>query len=163
MRVSIIVAMTPERLIGAAGRLPWHLPDDLKHFRNLTTGHCVVMGRKTFSSIGRPLPKRRNLVITRNPAPPVVPGVEWFHNVNDAIAAARNSGETELFIAGGSEIYAQAFPLTDRLYITFVHRDFPFQGDTYFPPWDQTQWHPVSHELKGDCEFVTYERSAPRT
>src|ERR1035437_9607324 len=102
MLISIIVAMTPERLIGAAGRLPWYLPDDLKRFRKLTTGHCIVMGRKTFSSIGRPLPKRRNLVISRNPDPPKVEGVEWFASLDEAIKTAREAGETELFIAGGS-------------------------------------------------------------
>jgi dihydrofolate reductase len=158
MRISIIVAMTPELLIGAAGRLPWYLPDDLKRFRLLTTGHCIVMGRKTFSSIGRALPKRRNLVVSRNPNPPKTEGVEWFDSFEQAVEAARAAGETELFIAGGSEIYKAAFPVTDRLYITFVHRDFPFQGDTFFPAWDQTEWRAVTHELKGDCEYVTYER-----
>ena len=162
MQISMIVAMTPERLIGAAGRLPWYLPDDLKRFRALTTGHCIVMGRKTFSSIGRALPKRRNLVISRNPDPPKVEGVEWFASLDDAIKVARDAGETELFVAGGSEIYAAAFPQANRLYITFVHRDFPFQGDTFFPAWDQTAWHAVSQELKGDCEYVVYERTAGR-
>jgi dihydrofolate reductase len=158
MRISIIVAMTPELLIGAAGRLPWYLPDDLKRFRTLTTGHCIIMGRKTFSSIGRALPKRRNLVVSRNPNPPKTEGVEWFADLASAVKAARDGGETELFIAGGSEIYKEAFDITDRMYITFVHRDFPFQGDTFFPAWDQTKWHAISSELKGDCEYVIYER-----
>ena len=160
MQISIIVAMTPDRLIGAAGRLPWYLPDDLKRFRKLTTGHAIVMGRKTFSSIGRPLPKRRNLVVSRNPDPPAVEGIEWFTSLEEAIDFARMAGETECFIAGGTEIYAAALEKADRMYITFVQRDFPFQGDTFFPLWDQSQWKVVSHELVGkDLEFVVYERS----
>ncbi|HVT79718.1 MAG TPA: dihydrofolate reductase [Phycisphaerae bacterium] len=159
MLVSIIVAMTPDRLIGAAGRLPWYLPEDLRRFRTRTMGHAMVMGRKTFSSIGRALPGRRNLVVSRNPNPPQVEGVEWFKSLDEAIEFARSCGETECFIAGGTEIYAEALDKADRMYVTFVQRDFPFQGDTYFPMWDQTQWNAVSHELVKDLEFVTYERA----
>jgi len=159
MLVSIIVAMTPDRLIGAAGRLPWYLPEDLRRFRARTMGHAMVMGRKTFSSIGRALPGRRNLVVTRNPNPPQVEGVEWFKSLDEAIAFARSSGETECFIAGGTEIYAEALDRANRMYITFVQRDFPFQGDTYFPMWDQTKWQPVRQERMNDLEFVTYERN----
>ena len=159
MLISIIVAMTPDRLIGAAGRLPWYLPDDLKRFRKLTMGHAVVMGRKTFSSIGRALPGRRNLVVSRNPNPPAVEGVEWFTSLDAAIAFARSAGENECFIAGGTEIYAEALQKANRIYVTFVQRDFPFQGDTYFPMWDQTQWAVASHELVKDLEFVVYQRS----
>jgi dihydrofolate reductase len=159
MLISIIVAMTPDRLIGAAGRLPWYLPDDLKRFRRLTMGHAIVMGRKTFSSIGRALPGRRNLVVSRNLNPPQTEGVEWFHSLDEAVAAAGSKGETECFIAGGTEIYAEALKKAHRLYVTYVQRDFPFQGDTYFPMWDQTEWSLVSHELVKDLEFVVYERA----
>jgi dihydrofolate reductase len=159
MLISIIVAMTPERLIGAAGRLPWYLPEDLKRFRATTMGHAMVMGRRTFSSLGRALPGRRNLVVSRNPNPPVVEGVEWFQSLDEAIEFARRAGETECFIAGGTEIYAEALEKADRMYVTYVQRDFPFQGDTYFPVWDQTQWTMVSHELVKDLEFVVYERA----
>jgi len=151
--------MTPDRLIGAAGRLPWYLPDDLKRFRKLTMGHAMVMGRKTFSSIGRALPGRRNLVVSRNANPPAVEGVEWFQSLDEAIAFAASTGETECFIAGGTEIYNEALGKATRMYVTFVQRDFPFQGDTYFPMWDQTQWKVTSHELVKDLEFVVYERS----
>jgi dihydrofolate reductase len=161
MLISIIVAMTPDRLIGAAGRLPWYLPDDLKRFRRLTMGHAIVMGRRTFSSIGRALPGRRNLVVSRNPNPPQTEGIEWFHSLDDAVAAARQAGETECFIAGGTEIYAEALKKAHRLYVTYVQRDFPFQGDTYFPIWNQTEWSMVSHELVKDLEFVVYERAEP--
>src|ERR1051325_9491297 len=107
MILSIIVAMTPDRLIGAAGRLPWYLPEDLKRFRAITMGHAIIMGRKTFSSIGRPLHGRRNLVVSCNPEPPRIEGVEWFKSLDEAIAAARAGNETECFIAGGTEIYAE--------------------------------------------------------
>src|SRR6476660_9507679 len=99
MLISIIVAMTPERLIGAAGRLPW----------------------------------RRNLGVSRNADPPVVAGVEWFKSLDAAIDFARQTGESECFIAGGTEIYAEAIEKSNRMYVTYVQRDFPFQGDTYFP------------------------------
>jgi len=159
MLISIIVAMTPERLIGAAGRLPWYLPEDLKRFRATTLGHAMIMGRKTFSSIGRALPGRRNLVVSRNPNPPEVEGVEWFTSLDAALDFARQTGETECFIAGGTEIYEEALSKAQRMYVTFVQRDFPFQGDTYFPMWDQTQWKAVKHELVKDLEFVVYERA----
>lgn len=160
MLISIVVAMTPERLIGAAGRLPWHLPEDLKRFRKLTLGHAMVMGRKTFSSLGRPLPGRRNLVVSRNANPPAVAGggVEWFTSLDDAVAAARAGGETECFIAGGTEIYAAALKCADRMYITFVQGDSPYQGDTYFPAWDPAQWQTAQAERVGALEFVVYER-----
>lgn len=164
MLISIIVAMTPDRLIGAAGRLPWYLPEDLKRFRLRTMGHAIIMGRKTFSSIGRALPGRRNLVISRNANPPATEGVEWFTSLDDAINFAKNSGDSECFIAGGTEIYAEGLTKANRMYVTFVQRDFPFQGDTYFPVWDQTQWKAISHELVKDLEFVVYERTqAPTT
>lgn len=159
MLISIIVAMTPERLIGAVGRLPWYLPEDLRRFRKLTMGHAMVMGRKTFSSLGRALPGRRNLVVSRNPDPPEVAGVEWFNSLDAALAFARQSGESECFIAGGTEIYAEALEKSNRMYVTYVQRDFPFQGDTYFPMWDQKQWRVISHELVKDLEFVVYERA----
>ena len=164
MLISLIVAMTPERLIGAAGRLPWYLPDDLKRFRKLTMGHAMIMGRKTFSSIGRALPGRRNLVVSRNANPPATEGIEWFTSLDEAIEFAQKAGETECFVAGGTEIYGLALEKADRMYITFVQRDFPFQGDTYFPVWDQTQWKVASQERKGDLEFVTYDRipNAPK-
>jgi dihydrofolate reductase len=160
MLISIIVAMTPERLIGAAGRLPWYLPDDLRRFKNLTMGHAIVMGRKTFSSIGRALPGRRNLVVSRNANPPAVAGVEWFGSLGEALEFAKAAGETECFVAGGTEIFGEALAKADRMYVTYVQRDFPFQGDTYFPMWDQTQWEVVKQERVGkDLEFVVYERA----
>ena len=151
--------MTPDRLIGAAGRLPWYLPEDLKRFRTRTMGHAMVMGRKTFSSLGRALPGRRNLVVSRNPNPPAIAGIEWFTSLDEALAFAQRAGETECFIAGGTEVYAEALPKATRMYVTYVQRDFPFQGDNFFPMWDQSQWVAVSHDLVKDLEFVTYEKT----
>jgi dihydrofolate reductase len=159
MNISIIVAMTPDRLIGAAGRLPWYLPEDLRRFRLRTMGHTIIMGRKTFSSIGRALPGRRNLVVSRNPNPPHIAGVEWFRSLEEALEFAEAAGETECFIAGGTEVYAEALPKATRLYVTYVQRDFPFQGDTYFPVWDQSQWVAAGRDLVKDLEFVAYEKT----
>lgn len=105
--------MTPDRIIGWAGGLPWHFPEDLKHFRRLTLNHCVLMGRNTYNSLGRPLPKRRNLVVSRRSRGPATDGVEWFADIAAAIEWARKHGETELFVAGGGEIYAAALNLAD--------------------------------------------------
>ncbi len=163
MRITIIVAMTPERLIGNAGKLPWHLPEDLKRFRERTTGHTVVMGRRTFDSIGKALPKRRNIVISRNPQPPEVPNIQWVQSLDAAIELARNSGEQELFVVGGSEIYAQALLRADCLDITYVHLSPKPMGDTYFPVWDANQWRIASRDKHPHTEVVIYERQATRS
>jgi len=161
MYISLIVAMTPDRLIGNKGRLPWHKPGDLKRFKALTTGHVVVMGRKTFDSIGgKPLPNRGNFVISRNPHPPAIPGVAWFLNLEGAIHKARQAGETELFVAGGSQIYQQALPLAHRLYLTLVHLEAPSVGDAYFPDWtvETGRWIERAHETHDDATtFILYE------
>jgi dihydrofolate reductase len=158
MRVSIVVAMTPERLIGAGGKLPWHVPEDLKRFRALTTGHTIVMGRKTLDSIGKPLPKRRNIVISRNANPPAVPGVEWVPSLDAAIANAQAAGDQELFILGGSEIYRQAIDRADRMHITYIHLSPPPTGDTYFPAWDASQWTKTSEEIVPPIAATIYDR-----
>jgi dihydrofolate reductase len=161
MLISIIVAVGPNRVIGAGGRLPWHKPSDLKRFKALTTGHVMVMGRKTFDSIGgKPLINRKNFVISRNPHPPAVPGVSWFLNLESAIHKAEQEGETELFVAGGSQIYAQALPIANRLYLTLVHLDTPVAGDAYFPDWaaETGRWMQRKHETLDDgTTFVIYE------
>ena len=165
MRISIVVAMSPEGLIGAGGKLPWHMPADLRHFRRLTTGHTVMMGRKTYDSIRRPLPNRRNFVLTRRglsvPPPPAIGSgntVEYFNNLPSAIAAARQAGESELFVIGGAEIYALALPLVQRLYVTIVHVDEPRTGDTWFPQWNRDEWRPIERIEQTPLEFITFER-----
>lgn len=158
MRISMIAAMTDQRLIGNAGQMPWHVPADLKFFKATTLNHTLLMGRKTFASIGnRPLPRRRHLIISRT-TPQETLGVEWYTDIAQAIRAAKNAGETELFIAGGGEIYQLALPLADRLYITRIHHPTISSGDTYFPAWDPTQWRQTSQQEAEGCTFVIYDR-----
>ncbi len=126
-----IVAMTRDRVIGRDGTLPWHLPDDLAFFKTTTSGHAMVMGRKTFESIGRPLPKRQNIVLTRDESWKH-PGVDVIHSVSDLRHAIRWEGD--VFIIGGAEIYQVFLPCMDALLITHVHDDF--SGDTRFPEYE---------------------------
>jgi dihydrofolate reductase len=126
-----IVAMTPDRIIGRDGTLPWHLPDDLAFFKKTTSGHAIVMGRKTFDSIGRPLPKRQNIVITRDPHWSHE-GVDVIHDPAELSSIVRVPGE--VYIIGGAEIYQAFLPLMDALLITHVDDSYP--GDTRFPEYD---------------------------
>ena len=133
--------MDEEGLIGADGALPWHLPDDLKHFKALTVGHPVLMGRRTYESIGRPLPKRRNLVLTRS-AGQTFPGCECYDSLAAALRATAQ--EEEVHVIGGSSIYALALPRVEVLHLTRVHGRF--SGDVHFPALDWTQWQLESDE-----------------
>ncbi|RCS58663.1 dihydrofolate reductase [Parvibium lacunae] len=127
--LSLIVATAKNRAIGINNTLPWHLPEDLRYFKTLTTGHTIIMGRKTYESIGKPLPNRRNIVISRQTsyAPE---GVSVFHTLDVALAACAQ--EQEVFLIGGAMLYEQALPLTQRLYITEI--DLDVAGDAFFPP-----------------------------
>lgn len=137
--LSLIAAAARNNVIGKGNALPWSLPDDLKHFREVTAGHTVIMGRKTFESIGQPLPKRRNIVITRQEdyRPE---GVEVFASLDAAIAALP-VGE-EFFVIGGGEMFRQALPIADRVYLTRVDTDV--EGDAFFPPLESDKWREVS-------------------
>jgi dihydrofolate reductase len=126
-RVQIIVAMDPDRVIGRDNQLPWHLPDDLRYFKRITSGHTVVMGRRTYESIGRPLPNRRNIVLTRQTGWQA-PGVEVHANLDAALAAA---GDGPVFVIGGAELFRAALPRAAVLHLTRVHRCYP--GDVHFP------------------------------
>ncbi len=158
MLISLIAAMTPERVIGLNGKLPWNVPEDLKHFKTLTTDRTVLMGRKTFDSIHKPLPNRTNLILTRRIPPDPPAGTLWFAKLEDAIATAKNSGESELFIVGGAKIYALAMPLADRMYISIIKLHEPVAGDTWFPHWDPAQWAVEHREERPNVEFLTYRR-----
>ena len=149
MNVVIIAAVADNGVIGAAGKIPWHLPDDLKRFKRLTLGHPILMGRKTFVSLGKPLPGRRNLVLTRGPD---ISGVECFASLDAVLAACRDAAT--VFIIGGAEIYQQALPLADVLLLTHVHRQV--DGDTKFPEFDQARWREVAREDFHDYSFVEY-------
>ena len=159
-RLSLIVAMAKNRVIGINNTLPWHLPADLKHFKALTMGHHIVMGRKTFYSIGKPLPGRTTVVVTRNPELKIA-GCVMAHTLNEAIAACR--GDDEIFVIGGAEIFAAALPLADTLYLTEIQQDVV--GDVFFPSFDQSAWREVARERNTqeipqplEYHFVTYRR-----
>lgn len=159
--LSIIVALAANNAIGKDNRLLWHLSDDLKRFKALTTGHAVIMGRKTFDSLPRgPLPNRRNIVLTHN-ADFHPEGVEVVHSVGAAFDRVRT--DTETFIMGGAAIYELFLPFVQRLYVTRIHHDF--EGDVFFPTIDLSVFHPVSEsELMVDSKsdlsysYITYER-----
>lgn len=157
MIVSAIAAVSRNGVIGREGRMPWHEPEDLKRFKAITTGHAIVMGRKTFESIGRPLPGRRNIVLTRRPGPRFPEGVLHFNSLEAALQACEELGETEVFVIGGAEIYAVALPLCDRLYLTRIDREV--LGDTEFPPWNADEWTETARERRGDLTFLTFERA----
>lgn len=141
MIVTAVVAMAQNRAIGKDNELLWHLPDDLKHFKNITRGHTVIMGRKTFDSVGKPLPNRRNIVITRQKGLDIS-GAETVHSVEEALTLC--PADEEVFIVGGAEIYKLALPRTDRIYLTTVHQRY--EGDAYFPETDPLQWKEVASE-----------------
>ena len=160
MRKSLIVAMSNHRVIGADNKLPWHLPADLKHFRALTMGHPIIMGRKTYESIGKPLPGRENIVVSANqdfsaPGRSVVPSL---HAAMEACGKA-----DQIFFIGGNTLYQQALPMTERIYLTQV--DCDVKGDTFFSVLDMKQWREVAAEARPAdeknayaCRFVTLDR-----
>ena len=147
MKLALIWAMARNRTIGRNNALPWYLPEDLKHFKRVTLGKPIIMGRKTWESIGRPLPGRTNIVITRDAAFQA-DGVRVVHSLEQALALAEKicllDGGDEAIVMGGAEIYALALPHADRLYLTQVHADV--EGDAHFPPLDLTQWHELGRE-----------------
>jgi dihydrofolate reductase len=159
MTLSIIVAIAQNRAIGKNNQLLWHLPADLKHFKQITSGHTVIMGRKTYDSIGKPLPNRRNIVITRQTLQ--IFGCEVVQSLPDALALCNN--EPEVFIIGGARIYEQALPLTHRIYLTEVEQDF--EGDAFFPALNLAEWTELTREHHIPDEknnlpytFITLER-----
>ena len=137
MIISLLVAMDEKRGIGKAGKLPWHLSSDVRRFRELTMGHHLIVGRKTFESIGKPLPGRHTIIVTRN-SNFNTEGCFVARSVEDAIALARDRGETEVFVIGGAEIYARALEAVDRIYLTEVHAEV--DADTFFPEFDRSAW-----------------------
>ena len=161
MRLSIVVAMDGNRLIGKDNQLPWYLPADLAFFKKLTTGNTILMGRKTFDSIGRPLPSRRNIIITRNTNIEIT-GCEVVNSIEEALSLAQ--GETEVMVIGGAKLYQQILPIADRLYITQIESEF--DGDTYFPSYNEAEWFQISLDSREPdednhhkCHFITLDRS----
>lgn len=188
MKVCFIVAMSQNRVIGKNNQLPWHLPEDLKYFKRITSGHPVIMGRKTFESMGRPLPNRTNVIITRQPdydpikavagpdiavtkpqvagefsgpvstAPKAPPPIFVVDSVEKALEKFRDRDE-EVFIIGGGEIFKQSFPTVDKLYLTLIHKDF--EGDIFFPSWNPAEFRLVSEDRREEPiphSYLVYER-----
>jgi dihydrofolate reductase len=143
LKLSLIVAVAENGVIGHNNQLIWHLPNDLKQFKRLTTGHCIIMGRKTFESIGKPLPNRTSIIISRNPDFQIE-GCITVNTLENALKKAQELENEESFIIGGAEIYRLALPLTDKIYLTEVHH--AFEGDTFFPAIDKTIWKETKRE-----------------
>jgi dihydrofolate reductase len=157
-KISIIVAMSQNSVIGLKNRLPWHIPEDLKNFRKITINHSVIMGRKTYDSIGKPLKDRDNIVISRD-ASLKIDGVEVVNSLEKAISKIAES--SEIFIIGGQQIYSIALPLSTHMYVTKVNANF--DGDVFFPDYIQDEWREVAREdLISENElkfsFLKYEK-----
>ncbi|GGJ96711.1 dihydrofolate reductase [Pseudomonas matsuisoli] len=166
--LALIAALAQNRVIGRDNTLPWHLPEDLKHFKAKTLGKPIIMGRKTWDSLGRPLPGRLNIVVSRQPAL-ALDGAEVFPSLDAALDRAdewaRAQGVAELMLIGGAQLYAQALPLADRLYLTRV--GLAPEGDAHFPVFDEAGW---QHDVEGESEaqndkpayrFEVWERTTP--
>ncbi len=163
-RVALIAAIAQNGVIGVDNRLPWRLPDDLRRFRALTTGHSIIMGRKTWESIGKPLPDRQNIVVSRQ-RDFHAPGADVVTSLDAALAAARLPDP--VFVIGGEALYREALPLASDLYVTEIHRDF--QGDARFPGYARSAWRETARELRRaetadgfDFAFTRFERIADR-
>lgn len=154
--IALIAAIAKNNCIGKDNQLPWHIPEDLEHFKKLTTGKVVLMGRKTWESIPekfRPLPNRKNLVITRNTNYEIPKGMEIFNNTESALEKYKDQ---DVFVIGGAGIYKQTIDLADTLYITHVHKEV--EGDAFFPEIDPEIWKEVEREDHEKFSFVTYKR-----
>lgn len=165
MKISCIVAIDKNNVIGKNNTMPWHIPADLKYFKKITSGHCIILGRKNFESIGKALPNRTNIVVTRQK--------NFYHSsvisistIEHALKTAFELGEEEVFIVGGAEIYNQTTKFWDKLYLTEIQNEF--DGDTFFPKIDFSEWRLIqeikketSEDTPYDLVFKVYERSLP--
>jgi len=167
--INIIAALTKSRAIGKANKLLCHLPEDLQNFKRLTSGNTVIMGRKTFESLGRPLPNRKNIVISHSILS--VPGIDVCHSLSEALEKARSVDQTnstdktiylnktkppEIFIIGGASIYQQALPLADKLYLSHLKKDY--EGDAYFPELNFQEWEIEEQKEFPEFTFIAYRR-----
>jgi dihydrofolate reductase len=155
--VTIISALTREGVIGKDNAMPWHISEDSKLFKKLTLGGTLIMGRKTFESIGsQPLPRRKHIIVSRSM--PETEGIEICRTLEDAVNKA-GAYEKDVFCIGGSEIYRQMLPIANRLFLSYVKEEYP--GDTYFPEFDLGEWQVVREEDHEEFTFVEYERKNP--
>jgi dihydrofolate reductase len=151
--ISIIAAMNNERVIGKNNALPWNIPEDLKNFKKLTSGNAIIMGRKTYESIGRPLPNRQNIVVSKTMEP--AEGIEVCRSLEAAVTAAKSE---EVFVIGGATIYQQALPFTDRMYLSYV--DKKVEGDVFFPKFEEAEWDITKTEQFDGFVLKVFERKA---
>ncbi len=155
MIISLIAAKSDNNVIGKNNDLPWHLSADMHYFKKTTTNHHIIMGRKTFESMkSRPLPNRTNIIISRNPNYDVPLGCILLPNVKEALKIAKENGEKEVFIVGGAQIYRQAIPFVDRMYITEIHSNF--EGDTFFPEYEKKDWKEIQSEYHKSDDKNSY-------
>ncbi len=166
MIISAIVAKTRNNVIGKDNKMPWHISDDLKYFKKITTGHIIILGRKNYESIGKPLPNRVNIVLTRNELFNC-PGCIRLGTIEQALKFAYDQNEDEVFIVGGGQIYEQSREYWDRIYVTEI--DTELEGDVFFPSLDKNEWNLISHKCHPKSEkneydfcFDIYERTNPR-
>lgn len=160
--ISLLVAMDRNQVIGLNNSMPWHLPKDLHYFKEKTSGHTIIMGRKTFESIGRLLPNRKHIVVTRNKEIAFPKEVEVIHDVQQINELNRRNPSEELFVIGGGKIFEQVLPFAERMYITFI--DETFEGDVYFPEFSKKKWG-LTSKVKGekddknpyDYSFLQYD------
>ena len=162
MKISLIAAVAENGVIGRQNDLPWHLPDDFAFFKRKTSHHPIIMGRKSLEALGKSLPNRTNIVITKN-SDFQVEGVTTVHTLDDALAEAKAINQDEIFVIGGAEIYTMALPAATTLYLTEIHK--AYEGDAYFPVFDRSEWreisrrpHPADERHEVAFDFVEYER-----
>ncbi len=151
--ICIIAAMDKNRVIGKDNKLPWRISDDLKNFKKLTTGNTVIMGRKTFESIGKPLPNRNNIVISTSM--PQTAGIDVCNSFEESIIKAKSYGK-DIFIIGGAAVYEQAIPFADKMYISYVKGEY--KGDVFFPEFDEKAWHVENKEEHAEFDLLVYVR-----
>ncbi len=151
--IAIIVGLTKNRIIGKNNDLPWKISEDLKNFKKHTAGQTIIMGRKTYESIGRPLPNRHNIVISRNMQE--IEGVDICSSIEEATKKAKEY-EKDIFIIGGSTIYKQFLPIVDKLYLSWINKDY--DGDTYFPEFNLDEWQEEHKEEFEEFNFIIYNR-----
>ncbi|MFH1181121.1 MAG: dihydrofolate reductase [bacterium] len=155
MIISIIAAIGNDRVIGKNNKLPWNLPEDMEHFKKLTMGKPVIMGQRTFESIGRPLPERKNIILSRDDNFQTS-GCLVAKSIDEALEAARETKAAEVMIIGGESVYVQFLPLADKMYLTVVEGDF--EGDAYFPEFSYNEWKETERVDNNGYSFITLER-----
>ncbi len=162
-RIYLVAAVAANGVIGAGGKLPWHLPEDLRHFKVLTLGHPIIMGRRTWESLGKPLPGRENIVVTRREGFEA-PGASVASSLQAALALC--AGESLAFVIGGEQLFAESLPIADGIVLTEIERDY--EGDVHFPRWNRAEWRETQREAHTSSKgvrfsFVLYERLDSKT